>query len=198
MFPILIFSQEPLNNPELIKYSNNIVYMTNSLLAFVHKKDLIDKKESITLKKNIMNFSNDQGEFHLNFVFSRDRVTFEQKIDIMIKIYSSNLITPYDGFDQRIDMLVTDQYYTYLWQKDFQFNLREATLTMDKKAYMQLELRKTISNNDFQTLNDLFVSADSLLFFFKGFQGRFEFQFPREIVVFYREFFNYKKEIYQE
>ncbi|MGL5955162.1 MAG: hypothetical protein ACRC0X_00940 [Brevinema sp.] len=195
--PIVIFGQEPLNNQVFVKYSNNLQYLTNPLSAFVYQRNLIDQKEFITLKTNIMNFSNDQGNFHLNFIFYRDRITLKQTVDIIIKISSAILITPYDGFDQKLEMIITDQYYTYLWRKDFQFNLREAFLEIDRQSQMHLLLRSTISDDNFTTIDSLFDEGNSILFFFKGLQGRFEFQFSQEIVLFYREFFNYKQKIYR-
>ncbi len=179
-------------------YSNNRQYLINPYSAFCYYRNIVDLEETITLKTNIMNFSNKQGNYHINFDFKRDLIDFHKTIELYIKVCSPKLITPYDGLDQNIEIVVTDGKEVYQWREIASFNKREAFLEILDDGAMSLVIRKKISYEDFSIIHTLFSDRDQVTFFLVGLEGSIGFAYPREVVSFYKLFFDYKETIYKQ
>lgn len=179
-------------------YTNNQQYFDNPETGIVHQKDIFDEKEIITLKSNIMKFTTPQAKINLNFSFTRDLsdILQQSNIELILSVCSDKMLMPYDNFEQTIELTVSDRFYTYLWKEIFYFDRREFQFSINKQGKMELILKKSLTSEEFIMLSSLFAEDQQVLFSVKGFYGKINFGFSKEITNFYKYFFDYKFLIY--
>ncbi len=178
-------------------YYYNRQYIDNPALAIQYKKDMVQKLEFIMLKPNILNFSNNHGSFHVNFLFTRDMILFTNQTEMFIEIRSKSPITAYDGFDQTVNLIITDGDNTYQWIDDLSFNKREVSISVEGQDTV-LRVAKDLSPLQFNIIYNILAMNPTATFYLTGFYGRFVFSFPPEVLNIYKTLFDYKLYIYKD
>ncbi len=184
-------------SPAAADYRNNIQYIDDPELAIQYKQDMVQKLEFIMLKPNILNFSNNHGTFHVNFLFTRDMILFTNQTEMFIEIRSKSPITAYDGFDQVVNLIITDGANTYQWIDDLSFNKREVSISVEGQDTV-LRVAKDLSPLQFNIIYNILAMNPTATFYLTGLYGRFVFSLPAEVLNIYKTLFDYKLYIYKE
>ena len=178
-------------------YTNNQQYLDDPFTGFKITRDIIKKKESLTIRTNILYFKNEIGEHFVNFSFYKDNNTVLSNIqtEIFIRINTKTMITPFDGLDQKVVLTILGLGNNERWQEEFYFNKRQAYLNFLKTGEMQLDLVKILSLKNSQKIQNIVQYNKDVHFRVEGMHSYYDFIWTEPTVNFYRQLFDYKNKI---
>ena len=181
-------------------YTNNQQFLDNPYTGFQRKRDVVKKRENLTIKTNILYFKNKDGQHLVNFSFSKDNSTALSNVytEIFIRIHTKNPITPFDGLDQTLVLTILGLDNNERWQDEFHFNKRQVYLEFLKTGMIQLDLVKFLSPRKDQKVQSVFQNNKGVYFQIEGIQGQYDFVWTDPVVNFYRQLFDYRKKIYKK
>ena len=181
-------------------YTNNQQYLNDPHKGFQRTRDLMKKKENLTIKTNVLYFKNENGKHLVSFSFSKDNSTALSNIqtEIFVRINTKIMITPFDGFDQMVTLSILGWDKQERWKEEFYFNKRQAYLEFLKTGEIQLDLVKILPPKTSQKIQDIFQNNKDIYFQIEGIQGRYDFVWTEPIIKFYRQLFDYKDTIYKK
>ena len=180
--------------------TNNQQYLDNPYKGFQRKRDVVKKKEFLSIRTNILYFKNENGKHFVNFSFSKDNSKALSNVytEIFVRIKTKKMITPFDGLDQSLVLTILGADNQKVWQEEFHFNKRQVYLEFLKTGVIQLDLVKLLSPKKSQKIQTLFQNNKEVYFQIEGIQGSYDFVWKERVVKFYRKLFDYKKKIYKK